>query len=174
MNIKKLLGILFCVVCILSAAPAWAQDADIEAATKVVDDFYNLQKQGRHEAVLELMTDPIRSKTAAEWEQFAPIREYILTVMQKSTHKIVAAEMVDNVIHVTIEVTMPDTQTMAAKVEKGIPANLPQDEYLHAWNDNAVKILQTEKLPTMANKITMVLVKENGSWKIAREQQEPL
>ena len=159
-------AILLGLSLLLTATACSNQNKDIEDATNVVNEFYRLTQQGDIEAVNELLTAANRKKNEAEFQKIGVVAEYFIIFAQHSKYEIKSIKLKDDEIHAEVIVESPNSELIAEKVMQNFDASLNMDERQRFFTDNAIKILQTENIPKITDKRVMILIKENGKWKI--------
>lgn len=168
--IRNLTAVLMLFCCTLLAnAPVYAQNADIDEAVTVVNEFYRLRLMGDIEASRELVTDYYRIKDEEAFAAIGITAKYIMALMQASEYEIKSAEQQDHEIHVSVIVSFPDADIIYNEAGKNLSNNLNHDEYLQAWTDNAAKLAQSGNIPYTHNTIQIILIKKDGHWKIDHE-----
>lgn len=173
---KKLICALFCTLCLLAAAPLYAQTNDLTAAMQAIDTYIETYRSGTPDDLLKLMTKDFQGQTKDEWAEIPGLFELKSLLLQKSEYEIVMLEKDTYDGRVEIEAAvaliMPDIEQIFSTIPESALNELETDaEVLGYMLKKLPELLtNTEKYDKTEEEIDILLVKENGQWKIDEER----
>lgn len=166
---KKTIISLLCGLCFLAAVPAYAQTNEVAAATEVVKAYYDMSIKGDVKGSFQYMTKEYRAETEELLAANEGLLELGTLLLQKTEYEIVAVEPDGKDMLVDIVTTMPDMDQLFLKASGGLDPNLGEEEFTDALIKNAIELLKKETFPLAEDEVAMILIKEDGQWKIDDE-----
>ena len=167
---KKLALTLLCGLCLLTAAPVYAQTDDVAAATAVIKAYYDTSIKGDVKASMEYMTATYRAETEELLASTDGLMELGVLLLKRSEYEIISVKPQDQNMIAIINVTTPDMDHIFLKASEDINADVSDEEFTRIIIKEASKLVtQQQDFPMTEDEITMVLIKENGQWKIDEE-----
>lgn len=166
-------AIFTCALLLLSANAARAQGHDLITAIQLTENYFAAVGKGDAKALLKLMT---KSNADEFKQQIAAIPSMLKTqalLMQKSEYEIVSArkDSVDDEIEVKVNLNLPYLPALfkgGPEISRGSFAT--EYAYLESWSKAAYELLKKAEAPEMdEERMTIVIIKENGAWKIDEE-----
>lgn len=172
---KKLIFALFACLCVLVAAPVYAQNNDLIDAMQVVDNYIEAYRKGDSDALLKLMTKEFHEETREEWAEIPYMFQFKSLILNTAEYEIIAVEKDtydgEVYIEVVISLTMPDFDQVLASIPESTLKELATDEEMIQFMVKKLPDLlkNSEKYDKTEEDFDITLVKENGQWKVDEE-----
>lgn len=167
---KKLALALLCGLCLLAAAPVYAQTDEVAAATSVVKAYYDTAIKGDVDASLTYMSKKYRAETEELLAGTEGLKELGVLLLKRTEYEIVTVKPRDQNMVATTKLTTPDMDYIFLKASEDMDPNMTEEEFTTLIIKEASELMaKGQNIPRTEDEITMLLIKENGQWKIDEE-----
>lgn len=165
---KKIALTLLCGLCLFVAAPVYAQTNEV-AATEVVKAYYDTAIKGDVKGSFKYMTKAYRAETEELLAANEGLLELGTLLLTRTEYEIIDMAPDGENMLVDIVTTMPDMDQLFLKASEGLDPNLDEAAFTDALIKNAIQLIKKETFPLAKDDVAMILIKEDGQWKIDDE-----
>lgn len=162
---KKIIPVIMCVLCLLAAAPVYANDK--EDVTAAINAYFAACKKGDVIGSLEYLSREYRVKMEGFMTETPSMTEFFSQILKMSEYELIRVELKDGQYYAEVPYTMPDLEYIIGQAADGLDdKTMSEEEFVKEMTKKAIELMQEENFMTLANVLTFMMIKEDGAWKI--------
>lgn len=154
-----------CVLCLLTAMPAFTLAADTDDAIAALKTYYEMGNKNNIEGMKSFMSRAYRQNFEATIAENKDLTEITLAIAAKTEFNIQGATMQGEIIVISVLANSPDFRKMIQAANKSIKA-ADQNEYNRLLAVKIGEMLNKGDYTMSESEAEIQMTKEDGGWKI--------